>query len=381
MAEKVLCVDDDASILDAYRRLLRKQFHIETALGGPEGLEAIAHHGPYAVVVADMRMPGMDGIEFLAKVRQSTPDSVRMMLTGNADVHTAIKAINEGRIFRFLTKPCPPEVLAKALGAGIEQYRLITAEKELLEQTLMGSIKVLTDLLAVVNPTAFGRASRVRRLVRHLCEALNVEQVWPVEIAAMLSQVGCVTVPEEVLRKVYRGLSLSLEESRMFQAHPRVGANFIASIPRLEPVAAIMAYQEKHFDGSGVPDDEVRGDAIPLGARILKLTLDFDTQVASGITNAVTLSEIRKREGWYDPAVVEALKRVLTAEFKYEYRSIQVEALAPGMVLADDVQTATGDLLVTRGQEVTPALQLRLQNLHTEVGIPQPIHVLVPIRT
>ncbi|MBI4551894.1 MAG: response regulator [Candidatus Latescibacteria bacterium] len=380
MAETVLCVDDDPSILDAYQRQLRKHFQIETASSGAQGLDMIAQHGPYAVIVADMRMPGMDGIQFLTKVRDVAPDSVRMMLTGNADQHTAIKAINEGRIFRFLTKPCPPDDLARALTAGIEQYRLITAEKELLEKTLSGTIKVLTDILSVVNPTAFGRAARVRRLAVQLAEELHVEHVWEVEVAAMLSQVGCVTVPEDILMKVYRGMNLSPDESQKFHTHPQVGYNLIAAIPRLEGVAAILAYQEKRFDGSGVPDDDVREEAIPFGARILKLALDFDTQVASGITNAVTLSEIRRREGWYDPAAIEALKRVLAREFRYEHQSVPVDALVPGMVLADDVQTATGVLLLTRGQEITPALRMRLQTIAQTQGLHEPIPVLVPIR-
>ena len=121
--------------------------------------------GPFAVIVADRSMPGMDGIQLLAKVKACSPNTVRMMLTGNADMQTAIDAVNEGHIFRFLTKPCPPESLTASLQAAIEQYRLITAERELLEKTLRGSVKVLCEVLSVVKPTAFGRASRITRYV------------------------------------------------------------------------------------------------------------------------------------------------------------------------------------------------------------------------
>src|SRR4030067_3783918 len=154
MEEKILFVDDDPNILSAYQRQLRKQFTVDTALGGDLGLTAIANHGPYSVIVADMGMPGMNGVQFLSKVKEIAPDSVRMMLTGNADQHTAMSAINEGNIFRFLTKPCQPEVITKVLTAGIEQYRLVTAEKDLLEKTLNGRVKGLNDTLAIVNPTA-----------------------------------------------------------------------------------------------------------------------------------------------------------------------------------------------------------------------------------
>src|SRR3990172_4411991 len=306
MDEKILFVDDEPNILSAYQRQSRRQFTIETALGGELGLAAISTHGPYAVIVADMRMPSMDGIQFLSKVKTIAPDSVRMMLTGNADQQTAINAINEGNIFRFLTKPCPPDVLANTLTAGIEQYRLVTAEKELLEKTLRGSVKVLTDILTLVNPTAFGRASRVQRLVRMISADLKDDKAWQMEIAAMLSQLGCITTPEDILAKVYSGTNLSEKELQVFQTHPKIGCDLIVNIPRLETVAAVIAYQEKNFDGSGVPCDTKRGEEIPLGARILKLALDFDSLVTSGRMHAAAGGAIREGEGWYDPAIVES---------------------------------------------------------------------------
>jgi len=140
MAEKILCVDDDPNVLSALERTLRKQYAIHTAEGAEEGIKAIEAEGPFAVIVSDLRMPGMDGIQFLAHVKEIAPDSVRIMLTGHADLKVSIEAVNEGNIFRFLTKPCPPEKLSKALDAGIELYRLVKAEKELLESTLRGSV-------------------------------------------------------------------------------------------------------------------------------------------------------------------------------------------------------------------------------------------------
>ncbi|MEI2723401.1 MAG: response regulator [Verrucomicrobiota bacterium] len=162
MSAKVLFIDDDASILAAYQRNLRKQFSIDVALGGVPGLAAIATHGPYAVVVADMQMPGMNGVEFLTRAEAVAPETVRIMLTGNADQKTASDAVNQGHVFRFLNKPCPPEVITLTLTAAVRQYRLITAERELLENTLNGSIKLLTDILSMVDPQSFGRAKLLR---------------------------------------------------------------------------------------------------------------------------------------------------------------------------------------------------------------------------
>src|SRR6266481_5372243 len=130
MSAKILCVDDEANVLEAYQRNLRKRFSIDTALGGEAALALIGSQGPYAVIVADMQMPGMNGVEFLTLAREKAPDTVRIMLTGNADQKTAVEAVNKGQIFQFLNKPCPPEMLGTALANGVRQYSLITAERE-----------------------------------------------------------------------------------------------------------------------------------------------------------------------------------------------------------------------------------------------------------
>lgn len=377
MTDKILCVDDDANILEGYQRGLRRRFHIDTALGAEPALAAIDARGPYAVVVSDMRMPGTDGVQLLSEVRERAPDSVRIMLTGFADLQTAIEAVNEGNIFRFLTKPCAPEALAKALSAGIEQHRLVTAEKELLEKTLAGAIKVLADVLSLTNPTAFGHASRVRRLVRRLCEELRVEQPWQFEIAAMLSQIGCVTVPPDTLEKIYHARTLTPEESQMLRAHPITGRNLVANIPRLEKVADVIAYQHKRFDGSGIPSDSVAGKEIPLGARILKVALDYDTLKWCGETDVKALVELRQRLGWYDPDVLAAMETVSELETSLETREVKVRELTSQMILAEDVTTTDGALVVSKGQDVTPSLCQRLKNFSRKRQLTEPIRVLV----
>ncbi len=177
MAEKILLVDDDHNILDGYRRSLSRDFLIETALGGEQALQLVAEKGPYAVVVSDMRMPGIDGIQLLSEIKTLSPDTVRVMLTGNADMTTAIDAINEGSIFRFLNKPCSKETMGKTLTAAVMQYRLVVAEKQLLEQTLSGTIQVLTEVLSLVNPAAFSRAERARRYIHHVVTSMSAQRL------------------------------------------------------------------------------------------------------------------------------------------------------------------------------------------------------------
>lgn len=382
MNQKILFVDDEQNVLQAYQRSLRKDFQIDTALGGADGLVAVARHGPYAAIISDMRMPGMDGVEFLAKVKELAPESVRIMLTGNADQQTAIEAVNEGNIFRFLNKPCPPETLAKTLVAALHQHRLVMAEKELLNKTLNGCIQVLTDILSLVNPTAFGRAARVRRLVKQIANTLRLEHAWQVEIAAMLSQLGCITVPQETLWRVYRNQPLSADEIRMMQAHPQIGHDLLSHVPRLEQVAEIIAYQNKLFNGGGYPNDKRCGDEIPVGARILKLALDFDKLAESCVGNFEALKEIQSRlsYGWYDPKLVEALEAALLNEINYETMQVKISELTPDMILAEDIISLKGMLLITKGQEVRNSLCLRLQNFYEANAITELIKVLVPVK-
>src|SRR5271166_687159 len=220
MADKILFVDDEPAVLEGYKRMLHREFEVNTAVGGEEGLAAVHDHGPYSVVISDMRMPGMTGSQFLARIRQTTPDTIRMLLTGYTDLNAAMEAVNEGNIFRFLTKPCEKDVLAKAITTGLVQYRLITAEKELLENTLMGSIKVLTDVLSAASPEAFGRSLRIARYVRHLIAKFNLASPWLFEAAAMLSQLGCITLDPELIQAAYIGSRLSPEDQARFAAHP-----------------------------------------------------------------------------------------------------------------------------------------------------------------
>jgi DNA-binding NtrC family response regulator len=121
MSDRILLVDDDSNVLDGYRRGLSREFLIETATGGDQALPLIEKNGPYAVIVSDMRMPGMSGTQLLSAVKSAAPDTVRIMLTGQADMETAIDAINEGNIFRFLRKPCTREAMAKTLTAALVQ--------------------------------------------------------------------------------------------------------------------------------------------------------------------------------------------------------------------------------------------------------------------
>jgi response regulator RpfG family c-di-GMP phosphodiesterase len=308
MNERILFVDDEPDVLATFQRNLRKQFQIVTASSGPDGLAAIDRQGPFAVIVSDLRMPGMDGTQFLAQTRVLSPYSVLMMFTGYVDVQTAYEAVNDGTVFRFLIKPCQLDTLTGALEASIAQYRLRTAEREVLEQTLKGSVGVLTEILGMVNPAAFGRATRVKDYVKDIAVKLNMTNMWQLEVAAMLSQIGCVSVPAEVLDKAYAGQALTPDEQDLLASHPAVGSKLIANIPRFESIAWMIEAQQMPYRAYNVQRPVPLDDEVALGAQILKVANDLDQMVVSGLTPSAALNELRQRPEEYNPRVVKALR-------------------------------------------------------------------------
>ena len=381
MSDTILFVDDDANILEGFKRQLRKDFTVETAIGPEEGLKAIEARGPFAVVVSDRQMPGMDGVVFLSRVRERSRDAVRILLTGNANLEAAVQAINEGQIFRFLTKPCTHEVLVGTLTAALQQHKLITAERELLEQTLGGSIRVLCDMLSFANPEAFGRSSRITRSVQAMADQLQLPDPWLTTTAAMLSQIGCVILPEIVLNKVYHGEELRAEESQLYKQHPFMGADMVAAIPRMKPVAEIIRFQDKPYRAAEGSNDPHTGERLPIGARILKVALDFDALLSTGKSQANAITILKGRKDVYDPNVLEALITSVTTGWKPQVQSVGITGLQDGMILVEDIHSGTGELLASKGQEVTASMRMRFLGLGSFAAIKEPLSVIHPKQT
>ena len=375
--EKILFVDDDENVLAAYQRTLRKQYNIDTALGGAEGLEMIQKNGPYALIVADMNMPGMNGVEFLDKVQIRWPDIIRVMLTGNADQQTASDAINRGRVFRFITKPCPPEEFCPTLEAGLKQYRLVTAEKELLEKTLGGAIKVLLDVLSMVEPQSFGRAQRSRDYMRVFSKSYQNALAWELEIGAMMSSIGWLTLPASLLEKHRNGRTLTAAEMTLVTKIPEIGARLLSNIPRLDNIVNIVRYHTKNFDGSGLPSDGVRGFDIPIGARILRVISDLVELEYTGLTKSKALELMQKRNGCYDPRVLDAAFACFDVYLPHAsgVQLCKLKELVEGQVLAADVMTFDDTLIATAGTKITNTLIEKLFNFSELSGIHEPIAI------
>lgn len=380
MANKMLFVDDEPAVLDGYKRLLHRDFEVDTAVGGELGLASIEEKGPYAVVVSDMRMPGMDGAQFLAAARKAAPDTVRMLLTGYTDVKAAMDAVNEGNIFRFLTKPCEKDVLGKALTTGLVQHRLVVAEKELLEKTLMGSIKILTDVLSAASPEAFGRSMRIARYVRYLVNECKLPLQWRFEAAAMLSQLGCVTLEPELIRAAYVGDGLSPEDQARFNAHPAAARDLLANIPRLEPIAWMISQQLINEAESSAPSKLVTSaDDIVLGARILRLAVAFDDLKTKGLSDEDALNRMGARHIESERMLIDALKKIKPDGATMSLRKVATAKLSAGMILQQEIRSRTGILVVASGQEVTHALLIKLSNFSRAGTIDKEVMAMVPV--
>jgi len=379
---KILLVDDEPNVLAAFQRNLRQRFALDTAQSGAEALRKIEQHGPYAVIVADMQMPEMNGLELLVQVQARHPDTVRIMLTGNADQKTAVEAVNRGQVFRFLNKPCPVELLAQTLQTAVRQYQLIRAERELLERTLNGTIRLLTEVLSSLHPTAFQLSQRLHQAVRDYAAFFKLPSSWDLEAASLLFPLGHLTLPAATLDKLARNQPLDPKEAELVQRIPEMGANLLAHIPRLESVAAILRYQNKHYDGSGLPADRIAGEDIPMAARVFKVLRDIvelETQLGD---RSRALAQMQERHGWYDPRVLQSaaacfdvfLHKATTEQPTIRSRSLG--ELTVGQVLASDVETLDGILVIKAGTELTAVVLQRLRNFAALNPIREPIYVL-----
>ena len=384
MTEKILFVDDDPQILSAFKRGLRKRFDLTTAEGGAEGLELLKQKGPFAVVVSDQQMPEMDGVTFLKQVKKTSPMTVRMMLTGNADQKTAIDAVNDGQIFRFLNKPCEPDQLAVAVEAAQAHYRLLAAERELLEKTLAGSIKVLTDVLSLVDASAFHHTARLQRWGHKLARFMRLENAWALNMTIMLHGIGRITLPSELTRKLRDGAELSTIEAEMVARTPEAARDLIKNIPRLEGVAKAVYYQAAGYDGSGFPGDGLKGEELPLEARILRILSDLALASTDDKPAPVIFARMAKAGGVYDHDLLKSVYHCLAdkesaaakAKAAPEVRKVELHNLTDSHQLVEDVMTETDVLVLAAGHRLTRPMVEKLRAYHKLRKIRQPLSVI-----
>jgi response regulator RpfG family c-di-GMP phosphodiesterase len=371
---RILCVDDEPMVLEGLRDVLRRSFDVRVASSGAEGLVMLKEQRrDVAVVISDMRMPEMPGSVFLREARRVAPLAVRMLLTGYSDSDAAIKAVNDGQIFRFLTKPCDRTELLQACSGAVWQHRMQKIERDLLEQTLQGSVKALTDVLAITSPAVFGQGSRLKSFVAGLAAETGWQDSWEIEVAALLAHTGAITLPEETADRLYSGAELSADEAAMVARVPAVTQQILGNIPRFEGVLQVLKHYERRFDS--IEED----GRIPVGARMLRVSADFLALEREEIAPPLALDTMRGRAGVYDPELLEAFaRRVGIGDRRSIIVEMTVDELREGMTLVTDARAVSGRMLIARGHPITPELIERLRNF-PEGHVREPLRVTKPV--
>lgn len=364
---RILCLDDEPYVLEGLQRTLRATYNVLTTTEPHKALELLGDDAEPAiqVIISDMRMPEMTGVAVLERAQEVAPDTTRVLLTGDADVQSAVGAINRGNVFRFILKPCPPEPLRAAIAAAAEQHRLVRSERELLQETLKGCVDALMDTLAMAQPALFSRAGRLRRLVRDSCVELDFPDAWQVEMAAQLGEIGAITLPPTAIAALETGMPSGDAEAKMLTKLPRMADAVLARIPRLEPVRELIRFQ--------LPTDRTPvlplPDEAPDGARLLQSVREYDALIHRGMPVDLALATLSARQS-HDQVMINALAEVAGLRLPNKtVREITVEQLIAGHELADDLRSANGLLLVSRGQVITEQLLLRVKNFEMTTGL------------
>ena len=376
----ILIVDDEQRVLDGFKDLLRKHFNVYTATSAGQGHELLSKHEDTAVVVSDMIMPDVDGAQFLAEVKIRHPNTVRILLTGQADTQAASRAINEASVYKFITKPCSSDEFLEVLNDATTMYQQSQVEQELLETTLFSSMEVMSEVLSIVNPVAFSRGGRLRAIVEIMAKTANISGQWRYEIAAMLSQLGCVTLPPDLLEKVYTRTKLSLEENDLYKNHPEVAYQLLNKIPRMEQVA-LMIRNQNHPEA---PTPEEDGEKKPLtdqallGARLLFIAGLYEDLRMAGAGHRQSMEKLHNHfKGKYAKYIDALTKAGRVLSDQLIPKTIGLSELVPGMILSEDIYSDTNILLMTKGQKITTPAIGRLMGFQDRIGIKQPFRVLV----
>ena len=359
---KLLCVDDEPRVVHGLERHLRERYEVLTATSGAEGIDRLAQNKDLAIVISDMRMPEMDGAVFLRHVHSVRPNAVRILLTGHADIQAAIKAINQGQIFRFLTKPCPPDELLGVMSEAERQYELVMTEKHLLQQTLVGCMKALADMMSLANPEVMGRAVRLKRRVCAIAKELQLERRWQVEAAALFSQLGSLCLPAATVRKLAGADPLEELEWRDVESSARAANRLIAQVPRLEPVSRLLDLA-LGLESPDKADEAQRGPV-----ELLRLAIDLDSLEFNGASAETALQTLRER-ATYPDELLDAVARVMSRSREtLRYTSVPLTQLRAGMVLDEDILTQRGVLIAPRGCEVTSSFLEHIRKFIQQIG-------------
>jgi len=386
----VLVVDDTEANVDILVDTLGEIYDVSVAMDGQSALEVVAEDPP-DLILLDVMMPGMDGYEVCERLKanKKTRGIPVIFVTAKVEVADEIKGFGSGAV-DYITKPISPPVVKARVETHLKLRNAERDLQEMVEKTLGGAVGVLVDILSVANPTAFSRASRLKRHVNDMMAAANLTGFWQIRLGAMLSQIGCITVSPETIERIYRGQEVSQEERETYNRHPHVGYELIRKIPNLTEAAEIVARQQVLETDTGFEGSEGAQDLIRLGSRMLKLALDYDELTYSGKTPTAAMAMLKSSEENYGANLLQAFSRIVGGESTHEVEPVESEPapkgvrelrageLKPGMIIAKDIFTKKGILLIKANTEVNLLVYETLHNFAKTDFVEEPFQVLIP---
>lgn len=303
-------VDDEINNLKLLKRTFRRDYNVFMAGGGEEGLE-ILKNNKIDLIIADQRMPGMSGVDFLEKTIDEYPDAVRLIITGYTDADALIKAINTGRVYRYIKKPWDPEELKNTVKRALESYQLNIDNQKLtmdLRELFSGTVNAITGALDAKDKYTYGRSRRVTKCSIIMGKKVNLteNELSELELAGLLHDIGMIGVPEAILGKEE---DLTTEEYNIIKLHSPKGVKILENIKQLENVVHMIKHHHERFDGKGYPDG-LAGDQIPIGSRIIAVADALDGMISDrpyrkGLDYDVAIEIIKKDTGThFDPYIV-----------------------------------------------------------------------------
>jgi len=384
--QTILVVDDTPDNVLLLMGLLKGIFRVKVASNGSKALEVARSEDPPDLILLDVMMPDMDGYEVCRclKANASTHDIPILFLTAKGQPKDEARGFAVGGA-DYITKPFSPALVLARIRTHLEQRRLLKEEKILLEKTLKGALAVILEMISMVDPHASEWNQQLAELAERVAQKLSVKEPWMVGLAGALSRIGTLTVPKHVLAKVKAKIILNSDERQIYSRVPEVGYRLLKSIPRLESVADMVHYSQKNFNGGGIPVDGVSGDGIPLGARIIRVCLDFMNNNFSHKSLIQRVNDMLCNLTFYDPEVVFSLKEIVEEgflsdfemEFETEGRDVRIEELMEGHVLDRSIETKDGQILLRQGTVLRTSHLEKLANFEMIGALQGPVSIRV----
>ncbi|UCD39016.1 MAG: response regulator [Fidelibacterota bacterium] len=380
----ILVIDDEEKFRGLMFDLLERnlpQVRIAETSNGAEGLEAMKTES-FDCVILDYKMPHKNGLQVLTEAREAGIEVPIIIMTGAGDEQIAVELMKAGASDYLPKQDLTGDAISRTIRSAValrkSEQKREQAERELLEKTLIGAVTTLIDILGLVNPIALTRAARIKRYVHLMATHLELPDSWQFELAAILSQIGFVLIPPDLLTRSYEGSQLSEAELRMLETPPGIASTLISRIPRLESIAQIIEAVQQPYHGETVNEMIRSGDTAVLGGHILNVAIEFDRLVEQGMDMEAILEQLRLRQVTYDPELFAALGSLKLDVKDLKVKSVGVRDLKVGMEFSEDVFTGDGTLLATKDQEITLPMLRRLHTYAEGVGVLEPIWIKTP---